>query len=277
MDQEHLTPAEQNHLKQGFLSTADQGEASEMVGGEKTKILEENFQGHQDGQQHQQSLQENARAQEVQKALGVDTPPDPKKDFMGYIQWLGKTLYKQGALVSEQQPSSAPEAEQLQNFYQQSVVSVKQKHHDFDQAADFIYDTRAKQLAAYASLYPEMADPNVVDVVIGNELKQILRDCAQKNQNPAEVIYTIAQKIGYTNTLNNPSFLSNTGVSGNVGENLQERQNSARTLAAYNGLTPNGPLSVDMLDKMSEAEFSRWVSEPKNKAAFNRLMGGGEA
>ncbi|EJF97840.1 hypothetical protein LBE40_00390 [Bartonella taylorii] len=277
MDQEYLTPEEQNQLKQDFLSTTDQGKEPEMVGEEKVKILEENFQEHQNGQQQLQSLQESARAQEVQKALGGDTPPDPKKDFMGYIQWLGKTLYKQGALLSEQPPAVGPEPEQLYSFYQQSVVGVKQKYHDFDQAADFIYDMRAKQLAAYASLYPEMADPNVVDVVIGNELKQIVRDCAQKNQNPAEVIYTIAQKIGYTNTPNNAGVSNNIGVSGNIGENLQERQNSARTLAAYNGLATNGPISLDMLDKMSETEFSSWVSEPKNKAAFNHLMGGGEA
>ncbi|MET3590335.1 hypothetical protein ABID23_001441 [Bartonella silvatica] len=81
-------------------------------------------------------------------------------------------------------------------------------------------------------------------------MKQILRDCAKKNQNPAEVIYAIAQKVGYTNT------------SQPMNENLQERHNSARTLAAYNGLTPNGPISLDMLDKMSEAELSNWVSDP---------------
>ncbi|CDO47431.1 hypothetical protein [Bartonella henselae] len=265
MDQEHLTPAEQNQLKQGFLSGEQQGEDREIGIGEKAKNLEENFQGHQNVQQQQRSLQAGSQSQDLQKALEVDAPPDPQKDFMGYIQWLGKTLYKQGALLSEQPPAMSPESEQLHAFYQQSVAAVKQKHHDFDQAADFIYDTRAKQLAAFSSLYPEMADPNVVDAVIGNELKQILHDCAKKNQNPAEVIYAIAQKIGYTNAPNT------------IGENFQKRQNSARTLAAYNGLTPNGPISLDMLDKMSEAEFSHWVSDPKNKAAFNRLMGGGES
>ncbi|WP_208436196.1 hypothetical protein [Bartonella phoceensis] len=265
MDQEHLTPAEQNQLKQGFLAGAVQEEESEIGVGEKTKTLEENFQGSQNRHQQQQSLQESAQAQDVHKTLDGDRPPDPKKDFMGYMQWLGKALQKQEELRSEQAPSCVSEAEQLHAFYQRSVIAVKQKHHDFDQAADFIYDTRARQLAAYASLYPEMADPNVVDAVIGNELKQILRDCAKKNQNPAEILYTIAQKIGYTNSQKN------------MGENLQERQNSARTLAAYNGLTANGPISLDMLDKMSEAEFSNWVSDPKNKAAFNRLMGGGES
>lgn len=265
MDQEHLTPAEQNHLKQGSLSGTLQGENCEIAAEEKTKDLEENFQKHQDEHQQQQSIQESMQQKDLQGRAEGDAPPDPQKDFMGYIQWLGKALYKQGALISEQVPAMSPEAEQLHAFYQQSVASTKQKHQDFDQAADFIYDTRAKQLAAFSSLYPEMADPNVVDALIGNELKQILYDCAKKNQNPAEVIYSIAQKIGYTNTQNN------------LGENLQERQNSARTLAAYNGMTPNGPISLDMLDKMSEAEFSHWVADPKNKAAFNRLMGGRES
>ncbi|EJF88022.1 hypothetical protein [Bartonella rattimassiliensis] len=257
MNQEHLTPAEQKQVEQNFLSEIKERENREIERKEKT--LEENFQGKM--HQKQQSFHDGVK--EVQEE--EEGPPDPQKDFMGYMQWLGKTLQKQGLLREKQQPKPAVcEAEQLHTFYQQSVASIKQKHHDFDQAADFIYETRAKQLAACASLYPEMADPQNIDAVIGNELKQILRDCAQKNQNPAEVIYSIAQKIGYTNVPNN------------MGENLQERHNSARTLSAYNGLTPNGPISLDMLDKMSEAEFSTWVADPKNKAAFNRLMGGKE-
>ncbi|MET3560590.1 hypothetical protein ABID39_001296 [Bartonella japonica] len=265
MDQEHLTPAEQNQLKQNFSLETEQEEDSKIGGSEGAKTLEESFQERQDLYQ-QSFMQEAIQSQEVQKTREGDAPPDPQKDFMGYMQWLGKKIHEHEGANNKQQPhSTALEAEQLHNFYQQSVANVKQKYHDFDQAADFIYETRAKQLAACASLYPEMADPKVVDTVIGNELKKILQDCAQKNQNPAEVIYTIAQRIGYTNLPNN------------IGENLQERHNSARTLAAYNGLTPNGPISLDMLDKMSEAEFSTWVTDPKNKAAFNRLMGGGEA
>ncbi|MBB4076220.1 hypothetical protein GGR08_000513 [Bartonella fuyuanensis] len=256
MNQEHLTPAEQSQLKQDFLSATQEGEYGEIGRGEKTKTPEENFQGQM--YQQQPDLQKEIQG-------GEDGPPDPQKDFMGYMQWLGKTLQKQGLLQEKQQiRQDVPEEDQLYTFYQQSVANVKQKHHDFDQAADFIYEMRAKQLAACASLYPEMADPQNIDAIIGNELKQILRDCAKKNQNPAEVIYSIAQKIGYTN------------VSNTIGENFQERHNSARTLAAYNGLTPKGPISLDMLDKMSEAEFSAWVADPKNKAAFNRLMGGRE-
>ncbi|AGF76353.1 hypothetical protein [Bartonella vinsonii] len=274
MDQEYLTPAEQHQLEQEFHST--QQDESTMGGEQHTKPRAVHV---EERREYQQPLQHSGvqpqQPQGVQTVQEGDAPPDPQKDFMGYMQWLGKTLHQQGLLHAKQQ-AAVPEAEQLQNFFQQSVASVKQKYHDFDQAADFIYETRAKQLAAFASLYPEMADPKAIDEVIGNELKQILRDCAQKNQNPAEMLYTLAQKNGYTN-VSNPMGIPNYGEGIKYGgENLQERQNSARTLAAYNGLTSSGPISLEMLDKMTEAEFSSWVSEPKNKAAFNRLMGGGD-
>ncbi|WP_336293981.1 hypothetical protein [Bartonella sp. CB169] len=265
MDQEHLTQAEQSQLQQSVVPEAERREESKIGAGEKEKIFEENFQGSQNGHQQQSTLQEGVPSQDAPKALKGDAPPDPQEDFMGYMQWLGKTLHKQEFLhTKQQQPSTVREAENLHAFYQQSVATIKQKHCDFDKAADFIYDIRAKQLAAYAPLYPEMADPKAIDAVIGNELKQILRDCAQRNQNPAQVIYTIAEKFGYTNTQND------------IGENLQEKHNSARTLAAHNGSIPNGPISLDMLDKMSEAEFSNWITDSKNKTAFNCLMGGRE-
>ncbi|EJF79942.1 hypothetical protein [Bartonella doshiae] len=264
MDQEHLTSAEQNQLRQDFLSTIHEEENRESAGIQSEKPLEENGNGYQEIQK------ESAQAQNAVKTAEKEGPPDPQKDFMGYMQWLGKMQHQQEVLQTKQQPSSTlPEADQLYNFYQESVSHVKQKHHDFDKAADFVYETRAKQLAALTSLYPEMNDPKVIDAVIGNELKQILYECVQKKQNPAEVLYSMAQKIGYTSAPNGSAPNENV-------ENLQERHNSARTLAAYNGLTPSGPISLDMLDKMSEAEFSIWITDPKNKAAFNRLMGGAE-
>ncbi|WP_455476319.1 hypothetical protein [Bartonella sp. B17] len=262
MDQEYLTPEEQNQLEQDFLPQI-QGEKDDQMGEQvEGKTIDANLLKVGTIEQQQNAYQEGMLQQDAKVAQEEETPPDPKKDFMGYMQWLGKTLHKQGLLHTKQPPNASSQAEQLHSFYQKSVVDVKQKYHDFDKAADFIYDMRAKQLAAFSSLYPEMADQQVIDTVIGNELKQILQECVRKNQNPAEVIYSIAQSIGYKNHQSN------------VVENLQDTHQSARTLAAYNGLTPNGPISLDMLDKMSETEFSTWISDPKNKAAFNSLMRG---
>ncbi|WP_102830574.1 hypothetical protein [Bartonella bovis] len=268
MDEEILTPEEQNQLMQDPLQEHGEGGA---IGEKASMPLGENS-------------QKSEVSQEFSGHQGDELPPDPNTDFMGYVQWLGKKTQTQQELAQQNQAqkelvqaqgdqnATAPsEAEQLRSFFNQSVAAVKHKHFDFDQAADFVYDMRAKQLASCASLYPERADPKVIDVLIGNELKQILRDCAQSKQNPAQVIYSIAQNMGYTskqgNTVNTVSPTQNTV------EHVQERQNSARTLAAYNGLNPKGPMSLEMLDKMSEAEFSIWIDDPNNKAAFNRLMG----
>ncbi|WP_336276968.1 hypothetical protein [Bartonella sp. CB178] len=264
MDQEYLTPEEQNQLEQDIPHQTQEEKVYQKEKNAGEKALEENSQGSDTiDQQHQ----ECALQEDEQKTQKGESPPDPQKDFMGYMRWLGETLHKQGLLNTQQQleQKNAPEEQQLHAFYKQSVAAVKQKHHDFDNAADFIYDMRANQLAALSSIYPEMADQKVVDTIIGNELKQILQCCAQKNKNPAEVIYSIAQNIGY----NNPDS--------NTAENLREKHNSARTLAAYNGLTTNGPMALDMLDKMSEAEFSTWMSDPKNKATFDHLMQGGRS
>lgn len=193
--------------------------------------------------------------------------PNPEKDFVGSVRWLG-TPQKQQEPSYTQYPNSESEpleAEALRSFFQRSVADIKQTHQDFDHAADFIYDVRFAQLSACAALYPEMADPKIVEAIIGDELKQLVHDCAQRQKNPAEVLYTIAQKIGYRRAQKMPDP-----------DNVQERHNSARTLAAYNGASSKGPISLEMLDKMSEAEFGLWVNDPQNKAAFNYLMGGGD-
>ncbi|AGF74960.1 hypothetical protein BAnh1_10920 [Bartonella australis AUST/NH1] len=278
MDAENLTAEEYNQFIHDELQGIEEGKNTAWAKPQETERRESvhlqsqeserkgiayaKLQGREEGQKERELKKNHDEGKITQES---ETPPDPQKDFMGYIQWLGKTLQKQELLRAQQQNMSAPsEAEHLYSFFHQSAAAVKQQHQDFDQAADFVYDVRAKQLAAFSSLYPEMADPKVIEAIIGDELKQIVQDCAKKNQNPAEVIYTIAQKIGYTNTQSAPV------------ENIQERQNSARTLAAHNGLTSSGSLSLDMIDKMSEAEFSVWINDPKNKAAFNRLMGGGD-
>ncbi|MCZ2328874.1 hypothetical protein [Bartonella sp. F02] len=244
MDTENITAEEQNQFMAGALQEGEEGEAretaTENINNEPEKNVTDN-----------QSLQNG------------ETPPDPQKDFMGYMQWLGKAVQRQEAeQEKKQQIQTPPEPEQLRSFFQNSTAQVKQKYHDFDQAANFVYDMRATQLSAFSSIYPEMADPKIIDEMIGEELKQIVHDCARKNQNPAEVIYAMAQKIGYKNQQNS------------LVDNIQERKNSARTLSAYNGLSTNGPISLAMIDKMSEAEFSHWINDPKNKATFNRLMGG---
>ncbi|WP_375633745.1 MULTISPECIES: hypothetical protein [unclassified Bartonella] len=201
---------------------------------------------------------------------GENAPPDPTQDIIGYMSWMGKKIREQDAYIREQKEALRQAEEQQQHdirlgqFFNNSVKSFQNKSSDFGDAANFLYEKRAKELSSWSSLYPEYADPNTISEIIRNELRTIVATCAQRDLNPAEEIYRIAQNLGYQNQ----------GVQANnqVAE-LQSRQNSARTLTASGGGGVTGPMTKETLANMSEKEFNAWISNPKNEARFYEIMG----
>ncbi|WP_273755682.1 hypothetical protein [Bartonella sp. MM73XJBT.G] len=201
---------------------------------------------------------------------GEGTPPDPSQDIIGYMGWMGKKLQEQDAYIRAQQDVQRQAIEyqefngHLNQFLENSVESVKDKYSDFDAAADFLYETRAKQLNAWSSVYPNYAQKSTIDAIIGDELRTIVATCAQKGVNPAEELYRIAQNLGYQNQ----AVQGNNQVAA-----LQSRQNSARTLTASGGGGSVGPMTKQTLYDMSEKEFDAWIANPKNEARFYEIMG----
>ncbi len=184
--------------------------------------------------------------------------------------WIGKKLQEQDAYIRAQQDVQRQAIEyqefngHLNQFLESSVTSIKEKYRDFDAAADFLYETRAKQLNAWSSVYPTYAQRSTIDAIIGDELRTIVATCAQKGVNPAEELYRIAQNLGYQTK----AIQANDQVVA-----LQNRQNSARTLTASGGGGVTGPMTKETLANMSEKEFNAWISNPKNEARFYEIMG----
>ncbi|MBB5074417.1 hypothetical protein HNQ69_001559 [Bartonella callosciuri] len=203
-------------------------------------------------------------------AEGESSPPDPTQDIIGYMSWMGKKLQEQDAYIREQKEALRQAEEQqkydvhLSQFLENSVTSVKDKYSDFGDAVNFLYETRAKQLSAWSTLYPEYAEPNTISEIIGNELRTIVATCAQKDLNPAEALYKVAQDFGYQNQ----GVQANHQVAA-----LQSRQNSARTLTASGGGGSVGPMTLKAIGNMSDKEFGEWYSNPKNQIIFDQLMG----
>ncbi|WP_142417203.1 hypothetical protein [Bartonella massiliensis] len=203
-------------------------------------------------------------------AEGENTPPDPTQDIIGYMGWMGRKLQEQDAYIRAQQDVQRQAIEyqefngHLNQFLENSVASVKDKYSDFDAAADFLYETRAKQLNAWSSVYPNYAQKSTIDAIIGDELRTIVATCAQKGVNPAEELYRIAQNLGYQNQ----AVQVNDQIAA-----LQSRQNSARTLTASGGGGITGPMTKETLANMSEKEFNAWIANPKNEARFYEIMG----
>ncbi|WP_375661673.1 hypothetical protein [Bartonella sp. CR127HXZ] len=201
---------------------------------------------------------------------GENAPPDPTQDIIGYMSWMGKKIREQDAYIREQKEALRQAEEQQQHdirlgqFFNNSVKSFQNKSSDFGDAANFLYEKRAKELSSWSSLYPEYADPNTISEIIRNELRTIVATCAQRDLNPAEEIYRIAQNLGYQNQ----ALQANDQVA-----ELQSRQNSARTLTASGGGGSVGPITLKNICDMSDQEFGEWYSNPKNQIIFDKLMG----
>ncbi|WP_208442449.1 hypothetical protein [Bartonella raoultii] len=210
--------------------------------------------------------------QQPQAPMAEDegTPPDPREDPVRLVSWMLDKIQKQDAYIRAQKEAIRQAEERHQHdvhlgeFFNSSFENVKDKYSDFDAAANFLYETRAKQLNAWSSVYPNYAQKSTIDAIIGDELRTILATCAQKGANPAEEIYRIAQNLGYQNQAQQ----ANHQVAA-----LQSRQNSARTLTASGGGGSVGPMTKDALYNMSEREFNTWISNPKNEALFYEIMG----
>ncbi|WP_019224132.1 hypothetical protein [Bartonella rattaustraliani] len=203
---------------------------------------------------------------------GEGTAPDPGQDIIGYIKWMGDKLQEQDAFIRAQQQAHQQAFEQqqyhghLNQFLESSVKAIQGKYSDFDAAADFLYNTRATQLSAWSTIYPAYAHRETIDGIIGDELRTVVANCAEKGVNPAEEIYRLAQNLGYQAK----------GVQANHQlAALENRQNSSKTLTASGGTGSGGSMTKETIANMSEREFNAWISNPKNEAVFNELMGVG--
>ncbi|WP_208431267.1 hypothetical protein [Bartonella doshiae] len=202
---------------------------------------------------------------------GKNAPPDLREDPVHLVAWMLDKIQKQDEYIREQKEALRQAEEQQQHdmrlgeFFNNSVKSFQNKSSDFDAAANFLYEARAKELSSWSSLYPEYGQKNTIDAIIRDQLHALVATCAQRDLNPAEEIYRIAQNLGYQTK----AIQANDQVA-----ELQSRQNSARTLTASGGGgSITGPMTKETLANMSEKEFDAWISNPKNEARFYEIMG----
>lgn len=208
----------------------------------------------------------------AQQAPAPQQPiPEPEKDFVGYVKWLGGQLQQQQAeaRAAQQQQQQFAEAakryETVKDYFATSITALKGELPDFDAAADYLYETRVNQLKALQAAYPAFADENEINKQIGSELNAIVMAAIETGANPAEVIYNYARNAGFSGK--GAPFNSNIA-------SIEAKQNASRTLTASNGRAIADPVSLEAIDKMSDHEFAEWIRNPRNEKAFNLLMKG---
>lgn len=153
----------------------------------------------------------------------------------------------------------------LKEFFNVSAQSIRNKYRDFDDATNYIYNTRSEQLSQYSDFNPSYETQQGRDEVIAQEMRYIISKCAENGTDPAEAMYSFAKKLGY-----NKSKESNS----NYLDRMNSNRASNKTLTASSGSRSSSKNLLEAVEKMSEDEFQQWYSIDKNKKLFDsHLMG----
>ncbi|MDK4703892.1 hypothetical protein PH562_16700 [Rhizobium sp. CNPSo 4062] len=209
-------------------------------------------------------------------------PPSPEEDIFGYMKWQADQIK---SMQTAQQEREKAENDQRQAVEQENAIwshwnhsrtEYVQTNKDFDNAANWLSDYRMGQLKAMALVDPSMATEQARNRQINAELKSIIISAHQQGQNPADLIYRLAQGYGYkpgTVAASAQPDQQNADLSAKV-DQLGKALDASKTLTASNGKNAADPMSAEAIANMSESEFTAWMKDPANERRFRQMMGG---
>jgi hypothetical protein len=132
---------------------------------------------------------------------------------------------------------------------------------DYDAAYQHLIQSRTEELALIYG--PEQARQ-----FVGQEEFNIALAAMQQGKNPAEVAYALAKQRGYARAEQKPAEPAKPTEAEKL-EVIERGQASATSLAAAGGAPAGGPLTLDMIAKMSDDEFATLTEKQ-----WRKVMGG---
>lgn len=138
--------------------------------------------------------------------------------------------------------------EATEDFWNDALEITRKQYDDIDDAVKFLMEHKDKHLQKISFIDKKLNDPEYREEMLKQELNQIIHISALQEKNPAEMVYKLAQVVGYQNS------------------NAIDKQTAmerAKTLTASNGTTLNIQ-DVDNLINMDLADFHK---------ALNRVGG----
>jgi len=185
-----------------------------------------------------------------------DLPPDPEQDIFAFVRWqarqmdrLGQELRNTRGEVGATRDTIAQRhaADALRETYQRDAVAFAQKTPDFVQAYNHMLSTRGAILAEQGY------DGDAIRAMLVNEERAVVQRALAANKSPAEMIYAIAQRLGYQGGGGAPARNGKPSA-GELLRNVQAGQAASKTLSASGGAASD--LSVEALVNMNEQDFN---------------------
>jgi BMFP domain-containing protein YqiC len=191
----------------------------------------------------------------VQEKSQPTAPPEPVPDFeedpAGYIKHKLETLEQRQTREDtkrQEQNQQTQQQEALANFvrsYQQQAAVYAQEKPDFTEAYQFLLKDRDAELQELG-----FGDPNIRVKIIHNEEIGIAEQAMREGVNPAERLYNVAKRRGYS------------APKPQNEKPLEAEQKAAAAAGSLSGVSGKGvgELTAESLMNMSDEEFMKATS-----------------
>lgn len=206
---------------------------------------------------------------QTQGAELPDLEKDPLAHIMGRFAQQNQAIESALAAITQRQQQDQ-QAQQIAAVQQRAVVAEREfraKTEDYDAAVAHLLDKGNQELEIRGVL-----DPAQRQTILAQEALGIAHLALQRNENPAEMIYKLAELRGYRKTDKPAEEAVATTETPAVPDPAQRidnarrgQQQDGRSLSTARGTGPRG-LTAQSLVQMSESEFASALSTPEGRA-----------
>lgn len=213
-------------------------------------------------------------ADEIKRQPQPEEDPEPnvEEDPFGHGKWVARQVaslreqYQQGIQQTQHQAAEQHRWNQFTESYKADAIAFAQKTPDFLEAYNYVANQVIREFER-TSENPEEARQKAILYE-----RDVVWKAQQKGQSASEIIYEMAKDRGYR-----PAAAET--VPDAAATSIQRKANGIqqnRSLSSAGGTSGKPSMAMEDIVKMSQPEYAKWVSNPKNLERMEYLAGKGQ-
>jgi DNA repair exonuclease SbcCD ATPase subunit len=233
-----------------------------------------------------QAVQGQAPAAAPAPAAPAAPPPDISQDPIGYVQHIERDMRQTISQLQEKVQKSEgferqvneealhrAQMQELSSWGLQQETEFAAEQPDYANAAQFVRETRVRQLQALG-----ITNPQQVMAQIAQDVTQIALSARNSGRNFGRTLYDLAKATGYTPAQQAAANAAAPALSpqpvANAGDATARAQRGAEmaTTIGSGGSAPRGELTPQRLAEMPEEEFTAMLGK-LGKSGMRQMFG----
>jgi len=209
------------------------------------------------------------QANQPQTQAEPEQPPNPTEDPIGAIQWQQRQIELQRQAYEQQQVAQREQAiiSQIDNGYRRAFTDFASETPDAPDA----YTHFTNALGKY---FENLGVPEAqIDALVVQEERRLAYQAAQRGQDPAEIVYSLARQFGYQPKSQKEASQEAVEKAEKDIDRRQKAAPASKSLSSASGSRGGRQPSMAELASMTDEEFSDMRSKMSDRE-FRRLAGG---